>query len=443
MSSERFMSQSRRAVITGCGALTPIGNDAQTVWTSLSQGRSAVGPISAFDASKLPCRIAGEVKDFVARKHLDNKNEIEKAMGKSLKLMARTIQLGLIAAKYAMKDANLARGQYDPTRFGIIFGSSLIAIELDDIVQASQAALNNPEMRVDMLAWGEKGIETIEPTWMLKYLPNMAACHVSVMFDLQGPSNSITEDDVGSLNALGEAVRHIGRGQADAFLVGGADSKISYLSQARHALFLPLSRRNDDPAGACRPFDRHHDGMVFGEGATVLVVEELEHARKRGAKIMAEIVGFASAFDAKRDGSGLARAIRQAMKEAGIGPDDLDHVNGHGSAVPEMDRIEAKGIRLALGPATDRVPVFASKGYTGNLGPASGVTEIGFELIAQANGLLPPTINHQERDPDCPILVHARELRPISRAYALKIGFTDLGQCAAVVLRKWSEPVAA
>ncbi len=423
--------------------LTPIGNDAQTIWSALKEGRSAIGPISAFDASKLPCRIAGEIKEFVARKHLDSKSEVEKAMGKSLKLMARTIQLGLIAAKSAMKDAGLERGQFDSARFGIVFGSSLIAIELDDIVQASRAALNNPEKRVDMLAWGEQGLESIEPTWMLKYLPNMAACHVSVMFDLQGPSNSITEDDVGSLNAIGEAVRHIGRGQADAFLVGGADSKISYLSQARHALFLPLSRRNDEPTRACRPFDRDHDGQVFGEGATVLVVEELQHAKRRGAKIAAEILGFASAFDAVRDGSGLARAIGLALSEAGIGPDDLDHVNAHGSAVPEFDRYEAKAIRLALGSAADQVPVIATKGYTGNLGPAGGVTEIGFELNASLNGALPPTINCEHLDPECPILVHRDGLRPIRRPYFLKIGFTDLGQCAAVVLRRWDESLAA
>jgi 3-oxoacyl-[acyl-carrier-protein] synthase II len=428
------MSQSRRAVITGCGALTPIGNSAGEIWTAMSQGRSAVAPISAFDASKLPCRIAGEIKDFAARKHLDNKNEVEKAMGKSLKLMARTIQLGLIAAKFAMQDARLARGQYDPTRFGIIFGSGLIAIEVDDIVNAARAALDNPEKRVDLLGWGDKGLETIEPTWMLKYLPNMAACHVSVLFDLQGPSNSITQDDVASLNALGEALRHIGRGQADAFLVGGADSKISYLSQARHNLFLPLSRRNDDPSRACRPFDRDHDGTVFGEGATVLVVEELEHARKRGARIDAEVVGFASAFDGGHDGSGLARAIGRALNEAGIGPDDLDHVNAHGCGAPDLDRIEARGLKSALGAA---VPVFGAKGLMGNLGPAAGVTELGFSLHAFANGILPATLNHEQRDPDCPVVVHAHGLRPIRKPYALKTGLTDLGQCSAVVIRKW------
>jgi 3-oxoacyl-[acyl-carrier-protein] synthase II len=430
------MANSRRTVITGSGALTPIGTDSAAIWESLAAGRSGVGPISAFDVSHLPFRIAGEVRDFAARKHLDNKNEIEKAMGKSLKLMARTIQLGLIAAKFAMKDAGLERGKYDPTRFGIVFGSAMIAIEVDDIAAASRVALDNASKTVDLLAWGEKGIETIEPTWMLKFLPNMAACHVSVMYDLQGPSNSITEDDVASLNALGEAHRHIGRGQADAFLVGGADSKISLLSLARHVLFLTLSKRNDDPSGACKPFDKERDGMVIGEGATVLVAEELDHARKRGARILAEVAGFASAFDAKRDGSGLARAITAALKEAAIGPEDLDHVNAHGLGVPEQDAFEARGIRLALGAAADRVPVFAAKGNIGNLGPAGGVTELGFALLAMQKGQLPPTINHKTPDPACPVKVHTQGLRAIAKPHVLKIGFTDLGQCAAVVLRK-------
>jgi 3-oxoacyl-[acyl-carrier-protein] synthase II len=430
------MGNSRRTVITGSGALTPIGNDPAAIWAALSAGRSGVAPISAFDVSKVPVRIAGEVRDFVARKHLDNKNEVEKAMGKSLKLMARTIQLGLVAAKFAMKDAGLERGQFEPTRFGIVFACAMIAVEVDDLVAASRAALDNPAKNVDLLAWGEKGLETIEPTWMLKFLPNMAACHVSVMYDLQGPSNSITEDDVASLNALGEAHRHIGRGQADAFLVGGTDSKLSLLSLGRHVLFLPLSKRNDDPAGACKPFDKERDGMVIGEGATVLVAEEMEHAKKRGARILAEVAGFASAFDLKRDGAGLARAITQALSEAGIRPEDLDHVNSHGIGVPEHDTWEARGLRLALGAATDRVPVFSAKGYMGDLGPAAGITEIGLALLALAHGQLPPTINHRTPDPACPVKVHTQGLRPITKPYVLKVGFTDLGQCAAVVLKK-------
>lgn len=431
------MASGRRAVITGYGGLTPIGSDPAAVWEALSEGRSGVTNISAFDVSLLPSRIAGEIKDFVARKHFDNKNEIEKAMGKSLKLMARTIQLGLVASKIAMKDAGLARGQYDPTRFGLVFGSSMIAIDIDDIVAASRVAAEAGNGEVDLLAWGEKGIETVEPTWMLKYLPNMAACHVSVMFDLQGPSNSITEDDVASLLALGEAYRHIGREQADAFLIGGADSKISYLSLARHALFLPLSRRNEEPARACRPFDRDRDGMVLGEGAAVLVLEELDHALRRGARIRAEVLGFACACDTRRDGSGLVRAIRHALNEAGIGPGDLDHVNPQGYGVPELDAYEAQAIRTAMGNAADHVPVFASKGFTGNMGPAAGAAELMLGVMAGEKGVLPASLNCDHPDATCPVRVHAQGTRAFQKPCWLKLAYTDMGQCAAAVLRRW------
>ena len=427
----------RRAVITGFGAFTPIGNDLPAIWASLSSGRSGIGPISAFDVSKLPCRIAGEIKDFVARKYFDNKDPNEKAVGKSLKMMARTIQLGLVASKFAMLDAGLKRGQYDPTRFGVEFGSAMIAIEVDDIVPPARAAFDGTDSAVNLLAWGES-LETVEPTWMLKYLPNMAACHVSVLHDLQGPSNSITEDDVASLLALGEAFRLIGRGQADAFLVGGADSKISLLSLARHSLFLPLSRRNDRPAEACRPFDRDRDGMVLGEGATALVVESLDHATKRGAKVRAEIVGYGAACDAKRDGAGLARAIRGALNEANIGPDELDHVNAHAYGVPEIDVWEAIGIRQALGSAADRIPIFAAKGAVGNMGAAGSLTELLFTLLAQEYGALPPTLNCANRDPACPVSVHSNGLRPIVKPHALKVAYTDMGQCAAIVVKKWN-----
>jgi 3-oxoacyl-[acyl-carrier-protein] synthase II len=427
---------SRRAVITGYGALTPIGNDPTGIWSSLRDSRSGIAPISAFDVSNLPYRIAGEVKDFAARKYFDNKDPNEKAVGKSLKMMARTIQLGLVASKFAMENAGLKRGQYDPSRFGVEFGSAMIAIDVDDVIAPSRAASDGSSQAVNLLAWGEQ-LETVEPTWMLKYLPNMAACHVSVLHDLQGPSNSITEDDVASLLALGEAFRIIGRGQADAFLVGGSDSKISYLSLARHALFLPLSRRNDRPTEACRPFDQDRDGMVLGEGGAVLVVEELETAKRRGARVRAEIAGFGAAFDVKRDGSGLARAVHAAFEEAAVGQEDLDHVNAHAYGAQETDVWEARGLREALGSHADRVPVFAAKGAIGNLGPAAGLTELLFSLLACEHGAVPPTVNCPNRDEACAINVHTGGLRPVTKPYVLKVGYTDMGQCAAVVIRNW------
>jgi 3-oxoacyl-[acyl-carrier-protein] synthase II len=263
----------------------------------------------------------------------------------------------------------------------------------------------------------------------------MLACHVSILHNAQGPNNSITESDVASLLALGEAYRVLGRDAADFFLVGGAESKINPLSMARQCLFEPLSRRNDDPGHACRPFDRRRDGLVVGEGAGVLVLEELSHAQARGARIYAEVAGFGASFDRGRTGAGLARAARTALAEAGIGPGDLDHVNAHGLSTVEADAMEARGLSEALGGV--RVPVLAAKSYFGNLGAGGGTTELAASLLALHHALVPPTLNYEEPDPACPVAVLAGEGRPAEKPYVLKVGFTPMGQCAAVVCRRW------
>jgi 3-oxoacyl-[acyl-carrier-protein] synthase II len=269
---------------------------------------------------------------------------------------------------------------------------------------------------------------------MLKYLPNFLACHVSILHDARGPNNSITESDVASLLALGEAHRILGRDGADFFLVGGAESKMNVLSLVRQCLFEPLSKRNDAPEKACRPFDRGRDGIVIGEGATVLVVEDLEHARRRGAEIYAEVVGFGSAFDPQMTGGGVTRAVKAALAEAGIGPEDLDHVNAHGLGSREADVTESRGLYAALG---DRVPVFAPKSYMGNLGAGGSVTELAASVLALRHGLVPATLNYEEPDPDCPVNVRAGSPRATSKPFAVKTAFTEMGQCAAVVIRKW------
>jgi 3-oxoacyl-[acyl-carrier-protein] synthase II len=271
---------------------------------------------------------------------------------------------------------------------------------------------------------------------MLKYLPNMLACHVSILHNAQGPNNSITQTDVSSMLALGEACRIIGRDQADFFLVGGADSKINPLSMVRHSMFEPLSRRNEAPQAASRPFDRDRDGLVLGEGGGVLVLEELEHAQARGARIYAEVAGFGAAFDRDRSGPGLARAIRSALNEAGIGPADIDHINAQGFSSIEEDRWEARALQEVFGACNPPVPVFAPKSYYGNLGAGSGTTELAASLLALEQGLLPATLNYQHPDPVCPVPV-AAEPRAIQRKCLLKISFTEMGQCAAVVCRKW------
>jgi 3-oxoacyl-[acyl-carrier-protein] synthase II len=420
---------SRRVVITGIGVLSPIGHDPAAFWQSLLARKSGVRTIRSIDSSALPVHIAGEI-DFKANDYVEKKDR------KSLKMMARTIQLGLAGANLAMKDCGIDRAKLDSTRFGVEFGSGLVATELDDIAPAAEISGTDQPGVVDMGKWGGVGIRNMTPLWMLKYLPNMVACHVSIVHDAQGPNNSITETDVASLLAVGEAYRILRRNQADFFLAGAADSKLTPLSLVRQCLFTPLSKRNDDPAGACRPFDRGRDGEVIGEGSGVLVLEELDHARRRGARIYAEIVGFGCTFDRGCTGDGIARAIRLALNQAAIEPGDVDHVNAHGVSTIEGDVWEAKGIRAAFG---DRpVPVFAVKSFIGNLSSGGSTVELIASLLALRHGTLPGTLNYTDPDPACPIAVSA-DPRPVTKPYALKLSLTDAGQCAALVVRRWED----
>jgi 3-oxoacyl-[acyl-carrier-protein] synthase II len=416
-------------VITGIGVLSPIGHDPAAFWQSLLSKKSGVRTIRSVDTSALPVSFAGEI-DFKANDFVEKKDR------KSLKMMARTIQMGLAGANLAMKDCGIDRTRLDSTRFGVEFGSGLVATDLDDIAPAAEISATEKPGVVDMAKWGSAGIRNMTPLWMLKYLPNMVACHVSIVHDAQGPNNSITETDVASLLAVGEAYRILKRNQADFFLAGAADSKLTPLSLVRQCLFTPLSKRNDDPAGACRPFDRGRDGEVIGEGSGVLVVEDLDHARRRGARIYAEIAGFGCAFDRGCAGGGIVRAIRAALNQAGIGPGEIDHVNAHGVGTVEGDTWEAKGIRDAFGDRS--VPVFAVKSFIGNLSSAGSTVELIASLLALQHGTVPATLNYTDPDPACPIAVSA-DPGPATKPYALKLSLTDAGQCAALVVRRWSD----
>jgi 3-oxoacyl-[acyl-carrier-protein] synthase II len=421
---------SRRAVVTGLGMVTPIGTGKAAFWEALSSRRSGIRPLTAFDASALPCRVAGQIDGFDAKQYIDKKER------KSIKVMSRPIQLAVAGAQLALDDAGVDKAQLDPARFGVEFGAGLIASELDEIGPPSQISVNGHPDFVDLDKWGAEGLASMPPLWMLKYLPNMLASHVSILHNAQGPNNTITENEVASLLALGEAYRIIARDLADFFLVGGADSKLNPLSMVRHSLFMPLTRRNEDPERACRPFDRSRDGMILGEGAGVLAVEELEHAKKRGAHIYAEIVGFGAAFDRGCKGPGLARAVRAALGDAGIAPDDVDHINAQGTSAVEADIWEARGLHEVFGACKRPVPVLAVKSYLGSLIAGSSTTELTVSLLALEHGKVPATLNYEEPDARCPVPV-IKESQPVTKPYVVKVSFTELGQCAATVLRKW------
>jgi 3-oxoacyl-[acyl-carrier-protein] synthase II len=427
------MSQRHRAVFTGIGVVSPIGIGVDPFWQALLRGENGVRTIRSFDTSGLPIRFGGEIQNFDAKDYIDRKER------KSLKVMARPIQLGVAGTTLALRDAAIDSSKLDPTRFGVDFGAGLIASELDELAPAASASATEIPGQVDMIRWGEQGFALMPPLWMLKYLPNMPACHVSILHNAQGPNNTITETDVAPLLATGEAYHVIARGQADVMLCGGSDSKINPLSLTRMSLFAPHSKRNDAPEKACRPFDLHRDGLVPGEGSGVLVLEELEHARGRGARIYGEVVGFSAAFDLKKNGEGLARAIRTALQHAGIGPEDIDHINAQGLSTRRDDLWESRGIYKVFGQTRPGGGVFAGKSYFGSLGAASGAVELAISLLALQHGSLPPTLNHEHPDPECPITVHAGRTTEVTKDHILKLSFTEMGQVAAMVVRKWRE----
>jgi 3-oxoacyl-[acyl-carrier-protein] synthase II len=422
----------RRAVFTAMGVLTPVGCDPMSYHRALIAGTSGVRRIRAFDPSHLPCQIAGEVDAFDAKTFIPSSM---KETRKSLRVMARAIQMGLSAAQQAMTDGGPAKGTIDPFRFGIEFGCIMLATEIEDLAAAGKLTTDGSTLHLDHAKWGTDGYKAIPPLWLLKYLPNMPACHVSITYDAQGPNNTITTTDAASLLALGEAYRLLQRDAADFFLVGGCDSKINPLSQSRHSLFDPLcTTHNDSPDTAAKPYDANRDGWVFGEGAAVFGLEDLTFAQARGAKISAELCGFASGFDRGKKGPTFAQVIRNALKDARISPADIDHVNAAAGGSAELDAWEARAIGDVFGTET---PVFAPRGHLGNTGTASGLIELAASILALRTGELPATRNHTATAADCPIRVTAGNPTPVTKPYALKVTHTDRGHCVAAVVKKW------
>lgn len=371
----------RRIVITGLGAVTALGEGVQPLWQAALEGRSGIGVIESFGEHWHP--IAAVLKDFEPEKFIVQK--------KSIKVMARDIQMAVAAASLAVDDANARTLTIARDRFGVIVGSGVLDHELDELGMSLQASLDD-NGKPDLKRFGDNGISSLFPLWLLKYLPNMSACHVSILFDLQGPNNTITTGASAGLQAVGEAFRIIERGSADMMLAGGAESKVNPVGLTHYAASGVLTDAGGhDPRTVYRPFDRRAKGFVAGEGAGFLVLEEFEHAKKRNAKIYAEITGFGASSK-----NGLETAMRAALCDAGLSEKDLDLLQACGIGIAKDDLIEAEAIEKVLGSSRPGLLVSASKPVTGFTGFSAGALDLILSSLSLFHQAVPPTLNLEE-----------------------------------------------
>ena len=434
---------SRRVVITGVGAITPLGLTSDELWDGIIEGRCGIEEIKSFDPVKFTCRIAGETPEFKIRKH------VPKYHRKATKLMSRDIEIAIIAANEAIEKSGLVtkvqnenEEEYSvsPDRFAINMGAGLISCDLVELAPCVANSINDGKF--DIKKWGTDGLNTMTPLWLLKYLPNMLPCHVGIIHDMRGPSNTITCGEVGGHLAIGEATQVIARGDADAALAGGCEAKVNPIIMLRQCLMKrATSEGNDEPTKACRPFDAGAAGSVFGEGAGMVVLEEIEHARKRGAKIYAAVAGvgqsnnLSMAYESlEKDGKGVEIAIKKAMAEAGITAAQIDLVIPHGTGISADDAAEANAIANALGDEVGRIPVWPIKSMTSNTGAGAGGIEIVTAAKAIAQGKIGAANNCETKADGCKLNITS-QTRESTIRYALCCGYTFGGQTAAVILK--------
>ncbi len=434
--------KSSRTVITGLGAISPLGLTADDTWQGLSAGRCGIGKITAFDPAGFDCKIAGQVTDFKIQQY------VPKSYRKAIKLMSRDIKLSVVAADEALRDSGLItkaidpeNTNIDPRRIGLNIGAGLISCDLVELAPAVAASLTNGKF--DIRKWGKDGLEMVTPLWLLKYLPNMLACHVGIIHDIQGPSNSITCAEASAQLAISEASQIIERGNADIMLAGGAEAKVNPIVMIRQCLLKrATSRGNDEPAAACRPFDADAKGSVFGEAAGVIVIESVENAQARGAKIHAEIAGTGQSNNInpqyehlEPDGKGIRIAIEKALADANIRPEDLDLIVPHGTGIAADDLAEAKAIEAALGKAVKDIPAWPTKSMLSNTGAASGALDVIAAVRAINQSRIPAAKNCSKKVNGCSLNIATEPVQKNIR-YALCCSYTYGGQTAAVILKK-------
>jgi 3-oxoacyl-[acyl-carrier-protein] synthase II len=421
------MSLNQEIVITAAGVVCPIGIGLPALWTALCEGRSGVRNLNLYDEPDLPVAFGGAVLDFDPKPFVKNR--------KSLKVMSRDIQFAVSAAEMAAEMAGHRAKPFEPERFGVVFGADVINCEIPELVPAFHSCM--VEDKFEFHRWGHAAMADMFPLWLLKYLPNMHACHIGLAQDARGPNNTLALGDVSSLSATIEAARVIERGHAEAMIAGGAGSRIHPTIIFRD-IAQGLSRRGSAPEKACRPFDASRDGMVNGEGTAAYVLESHDHAERRGAAPLARILGHASACEPIFNGqspqlapnSALRRALAGALTRSGVAPQSVGCVIAQGYSTRVDDEREAQAIRDVLGD----VPVTAPKSYFGHFGAGSGAVELVIALLTLAHRTIPPTLNYETPDPQCPINVVHGPPQPLETPTVLVLSHSRQGQAVAILL---------
>jgi 3-oxoacyl-[acyl-carrier-protein] synthase II len=425
----------RRVVVTGMGCVTPLGARVDQLWKNLVAGASGVGYTTVFDASRFPTKISAEVRDW----DIDDEGRHEQLWGR----VHRHTRFAAGAALQAMRDAGLAEGlPADPTRLGVYLGSGEGNQDFAAFMRMMAAALEDETL--DVAGFTKEGLETLQPLNEVEQDPNMPAAHVASLFDAQGPNLNCLTACAASSQAIGEAVELVRRGEADVMLSGGTHSMIHPFGITGFNLLTALSTRNDEPTRASRPFDNDRDGFVIGEGSAMVVLEELEHARRRGATIHGEILGYGSTADAYRitdthpEGRGAAACIGLALADARLTPADIGYINAHGTSTSVNDRVETLAIKKVFGELAYKTPVSSTKSMMGHLIAAAGATELIVCMLAIRDGILPPTINYETPDPECDLDYVPNKAREAACDVALSNSFGFGGQNISLIVGRYS-----
>ncbi|EJL30052.1 beta-ketoacyl-ACP synthase II [Brevibacillus sp. BC25] len=409
----------RRVVITGVGVVSPVGNDAQTFWNSLLEGKSGIDRVAAFDASDYPTQIAGEVKNFDPEQYMDKKD---------IRRTDRFVQFGLAAAKMAVEDAKLEITPENAERVGVYIGSGI-------------GGLTTWEEQHSVLL--EKGPRRVSPFFIPMLIANMASGAVSIQYGAKGPTSSAITACATGTNAIGDALRLIQFDHADVMIAGGAEATVRPMAFAGFCSAKAMSTRNEEPQKASRPFDQDRDGFVMGEGAGVLILEELEHAKKRGATIIAEVIGYGMSADAHHitspspGGEGAARCMASALKDAGVDPTEVQYINAHGTSTGQGDIAETQAIKSLFGEHAYKLAVSSTKSMTGHLLGATGGVEAIATAYALRDQVLPPTINLENPDPECDLDYVPNHARKATVNVAVSNTFGFGGHNATVILKRY------